>query len=156
MGYSGLHANSCGIDSDHMVKQATNKQRQMRVLMMTQNSLLGDALESILSQAISLLVHRVFFANADGFLQTTNDYQPEVIILEEGVLCESSLCLSPQWSNNGRLCIIIVSPEVNQVHVHNKFRVSLTQAADFIALVENCPHQWQNALSTGPYKANAP
>jgi hypothetical protein len=117
---------------------------------------LGDALESILSQAINLLVHRILFANADGLLQATNDYQPDIIILEEGVLCESSLCLSPQWSNNGRLCIILVNPEVNQVHVHNKFRVSLTQAADFIALVENCPSQWPNTLSTTLYKVNAP
>ena len=139
-----------------MVNQATNKQRQMRVLMMTQNSLLGDALESILSQAINLLVHRILFADADGLLQATNDYQPEVIILEEGIVCESSLCLSNQWLDNGRLCIILVSPEVNQIHVHDKFRVSLTRAADFIALIENCPSQWPNTLSTVSYNANAP
>jgi len=124
--------------------------------MMTQNSLLGDALESILSQAINLLVHRILFADADGLLQATNDYQPEVIILEEGIVCESSLCLSNQWLDNGRLCIILVSPEVNQIHVHDKFRVSLTRAADFIALIENCPSQWPNTLSTVSYNANAP
>jgi hypothetical protein len=128
----------------------------MRVLMMTQNSLLGDALESILSQAINLHVYRVLSPNAEGFVQATNDYQPEVIILEEGILCDSSLALSNQWSTNGRLCIILVNPQVNQIYIHDKFRVTLTCAADFIALLENCSGRWQNALSPASYKAPAP
>jgi hypothetical protein len=124
--------------------------------MMTQNILLGDALESILSQAMNLLVHRVLFANADRFWQAADNYEPEVIILEEGIMHDSVLYLSRLRSENGHLCLILVSPELNQVHVHNKFRVSLTQAADFIALVENCPRQWSNVLATGSYKVNAP
>jgi DNA-binding NarL/FixJ family response regulator len=132
----------------------------MRVLLMTQNILLGDALESILSQAINLLVHRILFANADGLLQAANDYQPDVIILEEGIICQNSLFLPSQWEDNGRLCIILVNPEINQIHIHNKFRVSLTRAADFIALIENYSRQWQNAAataaSTASYNANAP
>lgn len=139
-----------------MVNHAANKQRKVRVLMMTQNTLFGDALENILSRAITLLVHRILFANTDDFWQATDDYQPEVIILEEGIIHESTLCLSRQWPGNGRLCIILVSPKVNQVYVHDKFRMPLTHVTDFIALVENCPSHRQNIISTGSYKANAP
>jgi hypothetical protein len=137
-----------------MVNQATNKQRFVRVLMMTQSTLLGDVLENILSQALTLLVHRVLFADADIFWQTTDYYQPQVIILEEGIICERSLCLSGERPGNGRPYIILVSPQVNQVSIHNQFQISLRQAADFIALVENHPSQWPNGLAAGSDKAN--
>jgi hypothetical protein len=139
-----------------MVNHATHKQRQVRVLMMTQNTLLGDVLESILSQTISLLVHRILFASADVFWQATDDYQPEVIILEDGFIHEGSLCLSRQWADNDHHCIILVSPQENQIQVHNKFQYSITHVTDFISLVENCPNHRQNAVATELYQTKLP
>ncbi len=111
----------------------------MRVLAVIQNHLLGDILDTLLSNLFSLHVCRVLRVNADSFWQGVDQCQPEVIVLEEGLVDVSTLSLAGQPLLCGRVRIILINPAGNQVQVYDKFQISLTQTADFVALIEDYP-----------------
>jgi hypothetical protein len=117
----------------------TKTQDKVRVLVLTKNLLLGDVLESLFANVITLRVHRVMRPNANGLRQGIDQYQPEVVVLEEGLIGNGYLTLLSQLLNDGRVRVILVNAQENRVHVCDEFSLSLTQAADFIALIENFP-----------------
>lgn len=112
--------------------------RKVRVLVVTRNLLLGDLLESLLCNVFTLCVHRVR-ADSDSLLEAIDRHRPQVIVLEDGLIADSTIRFLGQALPYGRIRLILVNVETNQVHVYDKFPVSLLGTADFIALVENFP-----------------
>lgn len=111
----------------------------MRVLAVIQNHLLGDILDNLLSNLFSLHVCRVLCVSPDSFWHGIDQYQPEVIVLEEGLIDVTALSLVGRSLLCGRVRIILINPAGNQVQVYDKFQISLTQTADFVALIEDYP-----------------
>ena len=111
----------------------------MRVLAVIQNHLLGDILDTLLSNLFSLHVCRVLCVSPDSLWQGIDQYQPEVIVLEEGLVDVTALSLVGRSLLCGRVRIILISPAENRVQVYDRFQISLTQTADFVALIEDYP-----------------
>jgi hypothetical protein len=117
----------------------TDEQGEVRVVIVTRNLLLGDVLENLLPNVFRLSYPSDLYANADVLQQAIDHYQPEVVVLEEGLIGDTSNPLLSQSLNYGRARLILVNPEENRVHVYDKFQISLTRAADLLALVEHFP-----------------
>jgi hypothetical protein len=110
----------------------------MCVLITTRNILLGDILENLLTNIFSARIHQILRVNSKDLSERINDSQPDVIVLEEGLIGELSLW-SRQQLYHGRIRIILVSPQENRVQVSDQFPITLTQISDFTALFENIP-----------------
>ena len=117
----------------------SSAQGKARVLVVTQNLLLGDVLESLLDSVFTLPAHRVMRVGADALLEGIDQFRPEVVVLEEGLVGNGSSCLLSQLLKYGRIRIILVNLEKNRLHVYDTFPVSLIQSTDFITLIENFP-----------------
>jgi hypothetical protein len=110
----------------------------MCILITTRNILLGDILENLLANIFSAGIHQILRVNSKDLSERINDFQPDVIVLEEGLIGELSLW-SRQQLYHGRIRIILVSPQENRVQVSDQFPITLTQISDFTALFENIP-----------------
>jgi hypothetical protein len=110
----------------------------MCILITTRNILLGDILENLLANIFSAGIHQILRVNSKDLSERINDFQPDVIVLEEGLIGELSLW-SRQQLYHGRIRIILVSPQENRVQVFDQFPITLTQISDFTALFENIP-----------------
>ncbi len=113
-----------------------NGRENTRVLLTTQNVLLGDVLEILLTDEL-IPVHRIMCTQPDSLWQGVEQHQPQVIVLEEGLFDEVYLARLAQRQGRGRRRIILVHPQKNRVRIYGKRPLSLTQAADFIALMKN-------------------
>lgn len=110
----------------------------MCVLVVTQNILLGDVLEKLLANIFRPGTSQILRLNSYDLSERIHLYQPDVIVLEKGLVGELSLW-SRQQLRNGRIPIILVHPQENQVQVCGQFPITLTQIADFTAIFENIP-----------------
>lgn len=117
-----------------------NGRENTRVLLTTQNVLLGDVLELLLADEL-IPVHRIMCTQPDSLWQEVEQHQPQVIVLEEGLFDAVCLARLAQRQGRGRRRIILVHLQKNQVQIYGERPLSLTQAADFIALVENISGQ---------------
>lgn len=109
----------------------------MCTLLVVINVLLGDVVENLLSHLPTVQVWRMKHTNFAGLLQGMEQLQPDVLVLETSVIGDSLQALLGQLLPNGRVRVILVNSQENLVHVYDKFTVSLTQATDLAALIEN-------------------
>ncbi|MBX3055538.1 MAG: hypothetical protein KF770_03615 [Anaerolineae bacterium] len=109
----------------------------MCTLLVVINVLLGDVVENLLSHLPTIQVRRMKHTNFAGLLQGMEQLQPDVLVLETSVIGDSLQALLGQLLPNGRVRVILVNSQENLVHVYDKFTVSLTQATDLAALIEN-------------------
>ena len=116
--------------------QAEDKAHR-RVLVATQNTLLGDVLEILLAEVFIPHIYRLMDTHPDSVLQGVDQYQPQVVVLEEGLVDDSLLPRLSQSQARGRRRIILVHPQKNSVQVFGEFQVHLTQSADLFALIAN-------------------
>jgi hypothetical protein len=134
----GLQADrQLNIARNFMTRTNGKDKEIVQVMVITHNILLGDLLEILLTDAFISPVHRVQQTHPDDVLQRINRFQPQVIIVEEGIMDDTFLLLLNRWSARGRRRVILVHPQKNSVQVDGEFQVSLTHSADFIALIEN-------------------
>lgn len=108
----------------------------MCILVTTRNILLGDILENLLTNIFSASTHQILQVSSKGLSESIDHYQPDVIVLEEGLMGELSLW-SRQQLHHGRIRIILVHSRENWVQVSDQFPINLTQISDFTALFEN-------------------
>ena len=105
----------------------------MCVLLVTKNILLGDVLENLLTNIFSSQPYQILRLNSHDLSANIHRYHPDVIVLEEGLVGELSLW-SRQQLDHGRIRIILVDPQKNQVQICDQLPITLTQIADFTAL----------------------
>ncbi len=122
-----------------MTPYVDTEEVKVRVLAVIRNSLLGDILDDLLSTMFNLHLCRVRCVSPESLWQGINQYQPEVIVLEEGLVNDTALSFAGQALVRGRVRIILISPAENRVQVYDRFQISLTQTADFVALIEDYP-----------------
>lgn len=115
------------------------EEAKVRVLVVIRNSLLGDILGSLLAGAIRLQVQTVLCINPEGLWIGIEQYQPDVLVMEESLIEETLIAGPGNTTAFGRIRIIAINPAANQVKVYDKFQISLTHFTDFVALIENHP-----------------
>ena len=76
-----------------------NGRENTRVLLTTQNVLLGDVLELLLADEL-IPVHRIKCTQPDSLWQEVEQHQPQVIVLEEGLF--DAVCLARLAQRQGR------------------------------------------------------
>lgn len=111
----------------------------MRILAVIQNNLLGEVLDSLLGGAYVLRIQQVYQLSMDSLWLTLSQHKPEVLLLEEGLLDETTFAFADSVPDNSPMRIITISVHDNRVHVYDTFQTSLTQASDFVQLIENRP-----------------
>ena len=110
----------------------------MRILVITKNLLLGDVLENLL--------HQPALGDCETLWQNVVELQPEIIILEEGLVTGNANCFITRVLKHGCQRTILVSPNKNQVHVFDNFPVLLNQATDLTSLIKKSSEQNNNVV----------
>lgn len=118
----------------------------MRILVITKNLLLGDVLENLLSHQITLRIHQPALGDCETLWQNVVELQPEIIILEEGLVTGNANCFITRVLKHGCQRTILVSPNKNQVHVFDNFPVLLNQATDLTSLIKKSSEQNNNVV----------
>lgn len=106
----------------------------MRILLIANQSLLGDVLENLLSSLSVTCVSRLNKTDADSLLQNVALFQPDIIVLDEDAVDEYPVKLLSQLLHKGHARLILTNHQENRVHVYDKFSTTLSQAADLLAL----------------------
>ena len=108
----------------------------MRILLITKNSLLGDVLENLLSHQRILRLQQPACGNYEEFFQSVLAHEPEIVILEEGLMTDKTGQFIARILKHGCKRTILVSPNENQVHVFDNFPVLLHQSTDLTGLIK--------------------
>lgn len=108
----------------------------MRILVITKNSLLGDVLENLLSHQKILRIQQPARINYEKLFQSVLAYGPEIIILEEGLMTGKTGQFIARIHKLGCKRTILVSPNENQVHVFDHFPVFLNESTDLTSLIK--------------------
>lgn len=118
-----------------MAKPTIHVKEQTAVLVITQNRLLGDVLEFLLSDQFVLYAYQISQNAFDRhkLLEFIDRHRPQVIILEQGAINETYLM--NHLLGYGRTRLILVNSQGNQIHIHDHFPVLLTQVSDFTSLL---------------------
>lgn len=114
--------------------------------MITKNFLLGDVLENLLSHQITLRIQQPAIGDYEMLWQSIVELQPEIIILEEGLVTGKVNCFITRVLKHGCKRTILVSPNKNQVHVFDNFPVLLNRVADLTSLIREFPEQKNNVV----------
>ncbi|MBK8903191.1 MAG: hypothetical protein IPM53_18540 [Anaerolineaceae bacterium] len=118
-----------------MANSIIQVKEQTAVLVITQNRLLGDVLEFLLSAAVDLYAYQISPASFDHdrLFEFIDLHRPPVIILEQGTLNEISV--TNHLVKYGRTRLILVNTQSNQIRIHDHSPVLLTQAVDLTSLL---------------------
>lgn len=108
----------------------------MRILLLTNNVLLGDVLRNLLSTLTNHSVHQILQFTLEGLQKGIDLYQPDVIVLEEGLADELSLNTFSQLRANGSLQVVVISPDHNSIRGCIHFSLSANETADLLAIIE--------------------
>jgi hypothetical protein len=107
------------------------------VLVAINQSLLGDALVDLLAQDEALQLYRLAATQPHALLQALDEphIEPQVIIVDELLFTNELYDRAGQMGKNGRLQLLILSAEHNQIHVYQSFRLTITSAHDLTNLI---------------------
>ncbi len=119
---------------------------KMRILLITKNSLLGDVLENLLSHQKILRIQQPARINYEKLFQSVVAHEPEIIILEEGLMTGKTGHFISRVLKLGCKRTIWVSPNENQVHVFDNFPVLLNQSTDLTSLIKGFSDQRNNVV----------
>lgn len=118
-----------------MTKTKIHAKKQITVLVITQNQLLGGVLEVLLSDEFTLSAYQTGQNpfEQQKLIEFIDRHQPQVVILEHGTISEAYLM--NYLVQYGRTRLILINSSGNQIQVHDHFPVLLTEVADFTSLL---------------------
>ena len=106
------------------------------VLVLQKNSLLNQALDSIVvSSGSSLVVVASSAKNIQELLEDISGYKPDVVLLEESMPMAVKDTLADLLTIYPNLRVIIVSKDSNWVHIYNKQDMLLTRLEDLLTVI---------------------
>ncbi len=109
----------------------------VRVLIVTNRSILGEALEKLLARETDLVVKSVMPVSEDDVKQAIDNFRPSVTIIEDRLLCINLIGRDLLWSGTGSLRFITVSSEKNEVEIIEICRVPLSGLKDLVKQVRS-------------------
>jgi hypothetical protein len=131
-----LTTKSGQIDNETMLNQSKSKEEKMRVLIVTNNMLFRDVLEILLNRQFAVSLFQATNAALEGLVDKLSRVRPHVVVVEAEL--EAMDDLKKSLSRN---CprVIYVHHSKNEARVNEDPPVSLTQTADFLALMSGNP-----------------
>lgn len=113
----------------------------VNILIVTNHLLLGEVLEALLIQEAYLRVHRLQPAHDQSMSQEIERLRPPVIIVDEELMTDELYNTIRQLGRNGRLHLIVLSPEHNDICLYRSHRYTLTGATELVTLIATFARQ---------------
>lgn len=107
---------------------------QKRVVVLEGEQILGAAVSSLLSACHHLKV-RAFRFSDRGFLAAVREFQPEVIIIDEGALMVNLSITIRMLKQHPSARMIVLNPATNSLKVFERQMVAVRALDDFLDLV---------------------
>ncbi len=113
----------------------TERRRRQRVLVVENESLLGAGIESLLTRETDLDLVGIASGNEADLIKIIEHSQPQVIILDEATYMTNSIRLLDLFRNYSELRLVLVNANDNLVHIYEKRKLLVSQAADLADIV---------------------
>lgn len=106
-----------------------------RVLILEGDHLPSAGVRSLLSNQNDLHVLAKVFTSFEEMLQIIDDFQPNVIVMDDGMLEKSALGLATSLKDYPSLRTIIVHWEDNEIEVYDRQKVVIRELQDFLSVI---------------------
>jgi len=106
-----------------------------KVLLLESGLLPGAGVHSLLSELKDVEVVAARFNNIEDLIQIIDAFWPQVLILDDPCLVESTLTLLPLLQRKSIPRAIIVHWQENMIEVYDRHRVAIRELADFLAML---------------------
>mgnify|MGYP001202166716 CR=1 FL=1 len=113
----------------------------VHVLLVANDSLLADGIESVLSQEADLSLFRLRHIKPEEVESAVRNHQPEVIIVEEGASDDEIITVSNLVRQFARSLIITISTKQKQIHICNRYKVRTSGLAELVHLIKTFRRQ---------------
>lgn len=114
-----------------LANRTKDKVRQ-RVLVATQEMLLGAGIESMLGRQKELALIGVIPNNTIELIGKINRIKPEVIILDQKMYTASVAELMACMNDRPEMRLVVVSDSENSIQIFNKRQLQVTQSMDLV------------------------
>jgi len=108
-----------------------------RILVMANDSVLADAIVSLLTEEIDMDVLRVTRREPRKIDQAIREHRSVVIIVEEGTSEDKLITASDLFRDHDRLRILTISPEKHHLHICETYQVPISGMAQLVNLVRD-------------------
>ncbi len=108
------------------------KQAKQRVLVSTQEILLGAGIESLILRQNELSLIKMLSTSTSELIAKINRLKPEVVILDEKMYEASLNDLMACMNERPEMRLVVVSDSDNRIEIYNKRQFWLTQATDLV------------------------
>ncbi|MCI0520542.1 MAG: hypothetical protein L0Z70_09840 [Chloroflexi bacterium] len=109
--------------------------RPRRVLVVESELLLSAGLESLLSPCDELEVRGLRFTSECDLMNAVEEYQPDVLILEDRVLGDIASQLVKGEHKGPLMRVVCLNLEDNCLRIYEKRKIMVERSADFLAVV---------------------
>ena len=110
----------------------------LRVLVVNNDSLFGEGIESILRSESELVIRGITTDDAESLLREIDNYEPNVIVLVEEKTPFDTGRILPLFDQYPALRIVGVSLQSGQVRAYDQKHTTITGPADFLEIIRGC------------------
>ena len=123
------------------------------VLLLGRDDLFRQAVEHLITESKNWRVAGILDEHeVDVLIREIGRVKPYVVVISQSDFSHELDLPSKLMQNYPDIKIITISSESNLVEVYNKQEISIEQAADFLSIIDQCPHKFH----TGKEMSNNP
>ena len=130
------------------------------VLLLGRDDLLRQAVEHLITESKDWKVTRILDERrVDILIREVGRIKPDVVVISQSDFAHELDLPSKLMQNYPDIKIITIGSESNLVEVYNKQEISIEQAADFLSIIDQCPHKFhigKRMGNTGKEISNKP
>jgi DNA-binding NarL/FixJ family response regulator len=114
------------------MEQPLKSQSDKRIILLESNQLLNAGVKSVLTSHGYTQVIGVPAKNMESILREIEDFEPNVIIMDENSWEVNLSQLAPYLTNNSTIRTVVVNLQDNHISIHDKRNIQIHQTIDFI------------------------
>ncbi len=109
---------------------------EKRVLLIESGQFIGGVIHSLFAPYEHLTVTESAPKNTRELLQTVRKVRPEIVVMDDTVCVHYlPILLHYMQESNGRIRVVVVNTDRNEVAVYEKQQIPVRQTADFFAIL---------------------
>ena len=108
-----------------------------KILIMMDDCSIASGIESLLSEESGLVVESPKFRSGIQIKELMERTLPDVIILDESMMALRHFSLYDLLESSSNVKIVVLSLQVNQMNVLNRYEVIITEFKDLISTIQN-------------------
>jgi hypothetical protein len=109
--------------------------QMLRVLLVANDSLLADGIESLLAQQTGLDMLRLSTSQLSSHLQAIREHRPGAIIVETGDFDAILLTMHSWLWGNGHVRIIAIDPVKQKLQIVENYQILVSEVAQLFDLI---------------------